>query len=92
VSIEEKDLHVGATYRAKKPTEYFLQGPNDRTIIHIEKSAFGATSIQYDGPAVKTGRSYPTVDVEKFLKWASHEVKDDEPDSVELLRQHRAKE
>lgn len=30
--------------------------------------------VQYDGPAVTTGRSYPIIAITDFLKWASHDV------------------
>lgn len=62
------DIEVGKTYRAKRPIK---NGPlyNDRTVIWK-----GIRTVQYDGITVKLGQHYPSVTIEKFLAWASHEV------------------
>jgi len=64
------DLKVGATYRGKRFREFFGHN-NDRIILWISKQR---DRIQYDSDTVRDGRNYPTVDVEKFLKWAKEEV------------------
>lgn len=72
--MEAKDIKVGQTYRAKKPApagSFFNPVFNDRTVVYI--SPFGDT-VQYDGPAVAVGRRLPMTSMEKFLKWASHDV------------------
>lgn len=61
-------LIPGRVYRAQKPRcskGYF----NDRQIIWVNDA-----QVQYDGPAVTTGRSYPIIAITDFLKWASHDV------------------
>lgn len=66
--IQETELQAGRAYRARKPRPVFDSDGglvNDRTIIYI-----GAEHVQYDGPAVKNGRKYPTVSKEAFLTWA----------------------
>lgn len=67
--LSKDDLRVDATYRAKRPRHYGDGIYNDRTIIWR-----GETTVQYDGPAVKFGQSYPRVSIKKFLRWASHEI------------------
>ena len=68
--MTELQLKVGTTYRGKRPHRLFLAGFNDRTILYI--SPMGV--VQYDGPAIRTGRHYPTTTREKFLRWAKCEV------------------
>lgn len=70
-ALTADDIRVGKTYRAKKPVMSAL-GYNDRTVIHK-----GQRTVQYDGSAVKLGSRYPTVPMEKFLRWASHEVEEE---------------
>lgn len=68
--LQAEDIQVGKTYRAKRPTQYLFGGFNDRTVIWMGANGM----VQYDGPAVKIGAKYPSVTMEKFLKWASYEV------------------
>lgn len=66
--LEAKDLKIGSWYRGKR----FLRGVcvnNDRKVMHI-----GGGMVQYDSDTVKSGRHYPRIPMERFLKWASHEV------------------
>lgn len=68
--LTAKDIKIGQWYRAKR----FQRGlgcNNDRKVLWISP---GRDKVQYDGDTVKAGRRYPTVTMEKFLKWASHEV------------------
>ena len=69
------DLVAGSTYRAKKPRKIWSWSKgeclNDRRILWISKIK---TQVQYDGPVIRPGQHYPTVDIDKFLKWASHKV------------------
>ncbi len=74
--ITSEDLKKGSTYRAKRPRRICGRQYNDRTIVHLS-----TTRVQYDGPAVHMGQHYPMVSVEKFLKWAGHEIKDDTKDN-----------
>lgn len=73
--LSENDIQVGKTYRAKKPTRYFYFSVgevfNDRTVLWISPDR---TKVQYDGPAVKMGRHYPTVPMDKFVKWAGQQI------------------
>ena len=64
----------GRTYRAKKPRN--ARGfYNDRTIIYI-----GRSEVQYDSPSISMGRNYPTMDKDKFLKWAGEDITDRLPE------------
>lgn len=77
--LKAEDLRVGATYRAKRPSRYFRTSTfsdtfNDRTILYISRDR---GTVQYDSITVRDGRHYPTVTMEVFLKWVSHEVKND---------------
>ena len=75
MTTQQIELLQGRTYRAKKPACVRSCGmTNDRTVIYI-----GVTEVQYDGPAVATGRHYPRVTIEKFIEWAGHDVTDELP-------------
>lgn len=75
MSTEETlKLKVGRTYRGKKPRCAGLGYVNDRTVLYL-----GAYSVQYDGPSVKNGSRYPTVDITEFLAWADRDVTDELP-------------
>lgn len=71
-ALTAEDIEVGKTYRGKNPVKagggWRL---NDRTVILL--SLFREW-VQYDSSAVKDGADYPTVSMEAFLEWASHEV------------------
>lgn len=68
--LTKADIQVGKHYRAKHPQRVgFLEELNDRTVIYV-----GVRTVQYDGPSVSFGQKYPSVTMEAFLKWASHEV------------------
>jgi hypothetical protein len=72
---ENLELTQGRVYRAKKPATCSGSGYlNDRQIIHLS-----STKVQYDGPAVKNGRHYPSVSREDFIKWAGKDVTDSMP-------------
>ena len=65
--IQPSSLVLGKTYRALRPARVGYLGEwNDRTIIHLT-----GISVQYDGPAVRIGRRYPTISRDKFCKWAA---------------------
>lgn len=71
------DIKVGRTYRAKKPRAagwWFGPLVNDRTVIFTN-----GRIVQYDGPSVATGRTYPSISVEAFIAWADHDVTDELP-------------
>ncbi len=70
--IQDDDLIVGSTYRAKKPKQVTLFGKiDDRQIIWRN-----STTIQFDGPGVKFGQYHPKVHVVKFLLWVGSDVTD----------------
>ena len=62
-------LKVGTTYRGKKPRKSIMGNYDDRTIIWI-----GPDMVQYDSIAVGFGRHFPSVSIERFIKWADSEV------------------
>lgn len=69
--LEAKDIRLNCTYRAKRPKKAFGEVVNDRIVLYISPSL---DRVQYDSDSIAMGRHYPTVPMEKFLKWASHEV------------------
>lgn len=79
-TLTENDIKVGHTYRAKKPREvnFVTKEKDDRTVLYIGPYS---KNVQYDGPAVKIGAKYPTVPMDKFLKWAGHELTE-EPENA----------
>ena len=71
------EIKVGHTYRAKRPRPAgTIISPlvNDRTVTWFSRS-----HVQYDSPSVSFGRHYPTVTIQKFRSWASHDVTDELP-------------
>lgn len=73
MTLTAADIQVGRSYSAKRPQRYgmFPMLLGDRQVKYINP-AFG--DVQYDSPSVRTGRKYPTVTMEKFLKWAKEDV------------------
>lgn len=70
--LTKADLRVGNIYAAKRPNKIYIgfdEYWNDRQIIYLSDH-----SVQYDGPSVAFGRNYPTVSIEKFLKWVKDDV------------------
>lgn len=66
-------IRVGAIYRAKKFREG-LGFSNDRVVQWISPNR---DKVQYDSDTVGLGRHYPTVTMDQFIRWASHEVNAD---------------
>ena len=64
-------IQVGKLYRAKRPLRQFGEIMNDRVVLYVSPTR---ERVQYDSSAVPDGRRYPTVPMDRFLKWASHEV------------------
>ena len=69
-------IQVNKTYRGKRRRrgfDYrdFTHVYDDRTVLWI---SVGRTKVQYDHPFITDGRNYPTVSMEKFLKWAKEET------------------
>ena len=73
--MEAKDIKRGAFYRAKKPRKVIDGGYDDRRILWVSQDQL---SIQYDSPTVGNGRRYPTIPMERFLKWVGKEVTKEE--------------
>jgi hypothetical protein len=69
--MEDKDIKLGAFYRAKKPRKLFDGGYDDRKVLWISNDK---RSVQYDSPTIGLGRHYPTVPIDKFLKWVGREI------------------
>ena len=64
-----EDLEQGGTFRGKRPRRNLLGEYDDRTILYV-----GSETVQYDSIAVRQGRRYPSVSIDRFLKWASHQI------------------
>lgn len=69
--LTKEDIQVGKTYRGKRFLQSTWGSTNDRYIVYISQDK---TRVQYDSDTVKNGRHYPTIDMDKFLKWAKMEV------------------
>lgn len=69
--LTKDDIQIGKLYRGKKPKKIDGELWDDRIVLHIGRYT---GNVQYDSYAVRDGRKYPTTTMEKFLKWASHEV------------------
>jgi hypothetical protein len=61
----------GRAYRAKKPRQAGFGYVNDRQVLWV-----GESTVQYDSPSMSNGRRYPSIDKEKFEKWAGTDVTD----------------
>lgn len=68
-------IEIGKFYRAKKPVKCLDGGFNDRVVLWMSKDG---TKVQYDGYSVGTGRHYPTISLEMFLRWAGKEITKEE--------------
>jgi hypothetical protein len=69
--LEAKSLKAGSYYRAKRPRRIYDGGYDDRKILWISAER---DRVQYDSPVVRLGRHYPTVSMERFLKWVGKEI------------------
>lgn len=76
--MTEQDIKIWHTYAAKRPRTTRIPGEGefytDRQVI-----SFDGRFVQYDSIAVKPGRSYPKISVEKFLEWAAEDITDQMP-------------
>ncbi len=71
-ALTAADIKRGRLYRGKKPRKNVFTGDyDDRVVLHIDQIGM---HVQYDSYFVANGRHYPKVTMEKFLRWASHEV------------------
>lgn len=71
-ALTAEDIKVGKIYRGKHPARAGNSWRlNDRTVIWLNPLS---KLVQYDSSAVGDRSGYPLVTMEKFLKWASHEV------------------
>jgi len=75
MNLTEFKIEVGKYYRAKKPLKCADGGFNDRYILWV---SLDGTKVQYNSYTVADGRHYPTVPIEKFLKWAGKEITKEE--------------
>lgn len=70
------DIQRGKTYRGKRwragfDFTTFTDVYDDREVRWISADQ---KSVQYDSAFIAMGREYPTVSMEKFLKWAKEEI------------------
>jgi hypothetical protein len=87
MALTAEDIQVGKTYRAKRyQTGLFGYGNNDRYVLwrgmrNMKVRGEGyrnVEAVQYDSDIVRFNGHYPFATVEAFVRWASHEVKEDE--------------
>ena len=65
-------IQVGKSYRSKRPQKVFGGVDyDDRLVLYVSPDR---EIVQYDSQTVRIGRHFPKVPMERFLKWASHEV------------------
>lgn len=69
--LTKENIQVGKTYRGKRFIKNSFDYTNDRYVVWISADK---TKVQYDSDTVKTGRHYPTIEMDKFLKWVKMEV------------------
>lgn len=69
--LNPEDIKVGKTYRAKRFKAGPFGGTNDRLVLWVSRDK---TQVQYDSDTVTTGRHYPKVSMEAFIKWAKEAV------------------
>ncbi len=69
--MEVKDIIPNHFYRAKKPRRIIDGGYDDRRVLWISQSQ---DKVQYDSPTLDMGRHYPTIPMERFLKWVGREI------------------
>jgi len=74
MSLTREDIVVGGLYRAKRPARCSNGEMNDRVVIYIGRLGL---DLQYDSYSIPNGRHYPRVDMDKFLRWASHRINED---------------
>jgi hypothetical protein len=76
--LTDTDIKVGRVFSAKRPQQagIFDRRLNDRQVLHV--SVLDRT-LQYDSPTVRTGRHYPRVSFDAFLRWAKADVTDQCP-------------
>lgn len=66
--MDPVEIKVGKTYRGKRAYKtVFSDLYDDRTVLWVSEDRL---RVQYDSPAVRIGRRYPTVSMEKFCRWA----------------------
>ena len=80
--MSELKIKTGHFYRAKNPVKCDDGGFNDRVVLWVSYS-----NVQYDSPTVRQGRHYPTVTLEKFLKWAGKEITKEEYLNIQSMGQ-----
>lgn len=69
--MEPKDIIARHYYRAKRPAKVEDGGYNDRVVLWVSEDF---SKVQYDSPTIGQGRQYPTVSMERFLKWVGKEI------------------
>lgn len=76
-------IEAGKFYRAKKPTKCEDGGFNDRHVLYVSRDG---NRVQYDSPTIGQNRHYPTIELEKFLKWVGKEITKDEYMNTEVKK------
>jgi hypothetical protein len=69
--MNELKIEAGKCYRSKKPVKCLDGGFNDRRVLWVSHDG---SKVQYDSPTIGQNRHYPTIVLEKFLKWAGKEI------------------
>jgi hypothetical protein len=65
-------IKIGRAYRCASPRIVPETGQvNDRIVIRVNLKG---GCVQYDGPAVRPGRKYPTCTLKAFQSWAHADV------------------
>ena len=63
--MKAEDIHVHGVYRGKR------RGVSDRFVMFISSDR---SVVQYDSDAVRIGQHFPSVSMDKFLRWAKEEI------------------
>lgn len=76
--LKIEDLKPGNVYEAKHPRS--CKGMSDLVWNDRQIRWVGSGEVCYDCPAVKPGKGYPVISVEKFIKWAGKDITEEMPE------------
>ncbi len=72
MGLTAKDIVPGKIYRgnSRRRKRSGDGAWDDRQVLWVSSDRYW---VQYDGPNVSEGRSFPTVSMDKFLRWVGEE-------------------
>ena len=72
MGLTAQDIVPGKTYRGNSRRRKRAKNGawDDRKVLWVSSDRYW---VQYDGPNVSEGRNFPTVSMDKFLRWVGEE-------------------